>query len=144
MTQKNISDTKHWLRTARTITEALPFMRRYTGKTFVIKYGGHAIGDAELASLFASDIALLKQVGINPIVVHGGGPQIGRTLERLQVKSGFVDGLRVTDAATGGVVGMVIYGPINKSIVLPIKAPGRRAVGPSANEGNPIPQHKTT
>src|SRR3546814_7688113 len=128
MTQKNISDTKHWLRTARTITEALPFMRRYTGKTFVIKYGGHAMVDAELASLFASDIALLKQVGINPIVVHGGGPQIGRMLERLQVKSEFVDGLRVTDAATVEVVEMVLSGTINKSIVSAINAAGGRAV----------------
>src|SRR3546814_10525268 len=115
MARKNISDTQRWLRTTPTITEALPLMRRYTGKTFVIKYGGHAMLDAELASLFASDIALLKQVGINPIVVHGGGPQIGRMLERLQVKSEFVDGLRVTDAATVAVVEMVLSGTINKS-----------------------------
>ena len=87
MTEKrNISDTKHWLRTARTITEALPFMRRYAGKSFVIKYGGHAMGDSELAEIFARDIVLLKQVGINPIVVHGGGPQIGQMLERLAVQ----------------------------------------------------------
>jgi acetylglutamate kinase len=142
MTQKNISDTKHWLRTARTITEALPFMRRYAGKTFVIKYGGHAMVDAELATLFASDIALLKQVGINPIVVHGGGPQIGRMLERLQVKSEFIDGLRITDANTVEVVEMVLSGTINKSIVSAINAAGGRAVGLSGKDGNLIQARK--
>ena len=144
MKQRNISDTKHWLRTARTITEALPFMRRYTGKTFVIKYGGHAMIDDELAALFASDIALLKQVGINPIVVHGGGPQIGRMLERLQVKSEFVDGLRITDAATVEVVEMVLSGTINKSIVSAINAAGGRAVGLSGKDGNLIQAKKLT
>ncbi len=142
MTQKSISDTKHWLRTARTITEALPFLRRYNGKTFVIKYGGHAMVDAELASLFASDIALLKQVGINPIVVHGGGPQIGRMLERLQVKSEFVDGLRITDAETVEVVEMVLSGTINKSIVSAINTAGGRAVGLSGKDGNLIQAQK--
>jgi len=142
MTQKNISDTKHWLRTARTITEALPFLRRYNGKTFVIKYGGHAMVDAELAALFASDIALLKQVGINPIVVHGGGPQIGRMLERLQIKSEFVDGLRITDATTVEVVEMVLSGTINKSIVSAINAAGGRAVGLSGKDGNLIQAQK--
>ncbi len=142
MTQKSISDTKHWLRTARTITEALPFMRRYNGKTFVIKYGGHAMVDEELASLFASDIALLKQVGINPIVVHGGGPQIGRMLERLEVKSEFVDGLRITDAKTVEVVEMVLSGTINKSIVSAINAAGGRAVGLSGKDGNLIQAQK--
>src|SRR3546814_3196989 len=144
MTQKNISDTKHWLRTARTITEALPFMRRYTGKTFVIKYGGHAMVDAELSALFASDIALLKQIGINPIVVHGGGPQIGRMLERLQVRSEFVDGLRITDAATVEVVEMVLSGTINKSIVSALNAAGGRAVGLSGKDGNLIQARKLT
>jgi acetylglutamate kinase len=142
MTQKSISDTKHWLRTARTITEALPFMRRYNNKTFVIKYGGHAMVDEELSSLFASDIALLKQVGINPIVVHGGGPQIGRMLERLQVKSEFIDGLRITDAATVEVVEMVLSGTINKSIVSSINAAGVRAVGLSGKDGNLIQAQK--
>ena len=142
MTQKKISDTKHWLRTARTITEALPFMRRYAGKTFVIKYGGHAMGDTELAHLFASDIALLKQIGINPIVVHGGGPQIGAMLERLQVKSEFIDGLRITDAATVEVVEMVLSGTINKSIVSAINAAGGRAVGLSGKDGNLIQAQK--
>ena len=142
MNRKSISDTKHWLRTARTITEALPFMRRYSGRTFVIKYGGHAMVDAELSSLFASDIVLLKQVGVNPIVVHGGGPQIGRMLERLEVKSEFVDGLRVTDAKTVEVVEMVLSGTINKSIVSAINAAGGRAVGISGKDGNLIQARK--
>src|SRR6202008_3961727 len=106
----NFTETKHWLRTARTLTEALPYMQRYLGKTFVIKYGGHTqVGD-ELSRGFASDIVLIKQVGINPVVVHGGGPQIAETLDRLQLKSGFVDGLRVTDAATVEVVEIGVAG----------------------------------
>ena len=124
MTKTSFSDTKHWLRTARTITEALPFMRRYAGQTFVIKYGGHAMGDEDLAGLFARDIVLLKQIGIHPVVVHGGGPQIGSMLERLAVKSEFIDGLRVTDKATVEVVEMVLSGRINKQIVSAINAAG--------------------
>ena len=142
MTQRSISDTKNWIRTARTITEALPFMRRYAGKTFVIKYGGHAMGDAELAGLFASDIVLLRQVGINPVVVHGGGPQIGQMLERLAVQSEFVDGLRVTDAATVEIVEMVLSGTINKEIVTAINAAGGRAVGISGKDGSLIQAQK--
>lgn len=142
MSRKNISDTKHWLRTARTISEALPFMRRYAGKTFVVKYGGHAMVDEELAALFASDIVLMKQVGVNPIVVHGGGPQIGRMLERLSVQTEFVDGLRVTDAKTVEVVEMVLSGTINKSIVSAINAAGGRAVGLSGKDGNLIQAQK--
>ena len=142
MAQKNIGDTKHWLRTARTITEALPFMRRYAGKSFVIKYGGHAMGDPELAQTFARDIVLLKQVGINPVVVHGGGPQIGRMLERLAVESEFVDGLRVTDSATVEVVEMVLCGRINKEIVTAINAAGGTAVGLSGKDGNLIEAKK--
>src|SRR5258707_5290989 len=92
-TQTNFSETKHWLRTARTLTEALPYMRRYSGRSFVIKYGGDAMVDAELAEVFAPDIVLLKQGGINPIVVPWGGPQIGEMLKRLAIKSEFVDGL---------------------------------------------------
>ena len=144
MTQKNISDTKHWLRTARTITEALPFMRRYTGKTFVIKYGGHAMGDAELAQIFARDIVLLKQVGIHPVVVHGGGPQIGRMLDRLQIRSEFIDGLRVTDAETVEIVEMVLSGSINKEIVAAISAAGGTAVGLSGKDGQLIMAQKLT
>ncbi len=138
MTKRNLTDTKHWLRAARTITEALPFMRRYAGRTVVVKYGGHAMGDADLAGLFASDIVLMKQVGIHPVVVHGGGPQIGEMLERLKIKSEFIDGLRVTDAATVEVVEMVLSGTINKQIVSAINAAGGTAIGISGKDGNLI------
>ncbi len=138
MAKSTFSDAKNWLRTARTITEALPFMRRYSGRTFVIKYGGHAMGDEELASIFASDIVLLKQVGIHPIVVHGGGPQIGKMLERLKIQSKFVDGLRVTDASTVEIVEMVLSGNINKQIVKVINAAGGSAIGISGKDGNLI------
>ena len=139
MTQKtSFAETKYWLRTARTLREALPYMRRHAGKSFVIKYGGHAMGDDNLAAIFASDIVLLKQVGIHPVVVHGGGPQIGRMLERLAVKSEFVDGLRVTDAATAEVVEMVLSGSINKQIVTAINAAGGTAIGISGKDGGLI------
>jgi len=141
-TIRNFSETKHWLRTAKTLTEALPFMRRYSGKTFVIKYGGHAMGEPELAHLFAQDIVLLKQVGIHPIVVHGGGPQIGRMLERLAVKSEFVDGLRVTDQETVEIVEMVLSGTINKQIVSSINAAGGTAIGVSGKDGGLIQANK--
>ena len=138
----NFGETKQWLRTARTLTEALPYMRRYAGKTFVIKYGGHAMGDAELAGIFARDIVLLKQVGIHPVVVHGGGPQIGRMLERLKIKSEFIDGLRVTDAETVGIVEMVLSGTINKEIVAAISEAGGTAVGLSGKDGHLIQARK--
>ena len=131
----NYTETKHWLRTARTISEALPYMRRYSGKSFVIKYGGHAMVDKELAEVFARDIVLLKQVGINPIVVHGGGPQINDMLKRLDIKSEFIDGLRVTDAAAMQVVEMVLAGSLNKNIVGAIQAAGGAAVGLSGRDG---------
>ena len=139
---RNFSETKHWLRTARTITEALPYMRRYAGRTIVIKYGGHAMGDSHLADLFARDIALMKQVGINPVIVHGGGPQIGRMLEKLQVQSEFVDGLRVTDQETVEVVEMVLSGTINKQIVSAINAVGGTAIGLSGKDGGLIQARK--
>ncbi len=142
MTKRNLSDTKHWLRTARTITEALPFMRRYAGKTFVIKYGGHAMGDQKLSELFARDVVLLKQVGIHPVVVHGGGPQIGKMLERLAVKSEFVDGLRVTDAATVEFVEMVLSGAFNKQFVNVINGAGGTAIGLSGKDGGLIQASK--
>ena len=142
MTQRSFSEAKHWLRTARTITEALPFMRRYAGRTFVIKYGGHAMGDEDLARVFANDIVLLKQVGINPVVVHGGGPQIGRMLDRLKIKSEFVDGLRVTDAETVEIVEMVLSGTINKRIVSAINAAGGAAIGVSGKDGDLIQASK--
>ncbi len=138
MDKRTIADTKQWLRTARTITEALPFMRRYSGRTFVIKYGGHAMGDEKLAHVFARDIVLLKQVGIHPVVVHGGGPQIGQMLERLSVKSEFIDGLRVTDAETVEVVEMVLSGRINKQIVSTINAAGGKAIGLSGKDADLI------
>ncbi len=137
-TPKNISETKHWLRTARTLTEALPYLRRYNHKTFVVKYGGHAMGDSELARIFANDIVLMKHVGINPIVVHGGGPQIGQMLERLKVQSEFIDGLRVTDAQTVDVVEMVLSGSINKAIVNAINESGGTAIGLSGKDGGLI------
>jgi len=136
MTQIDYTETKHWLRTARTLTEALPYMRRYSGKTFVIKYGGHAMVNKELAGVFAQDIVLLRQVGINPIVVHGGGPQINQMLDRLQIKSHFIDGLRVTDAPTMEVVEMVLAGTTNKHIVSAINAAGGKAVGLSGRDAN--------
>ena len=136
--EKNFTETKNWLRTARTITEALPYMRRYAGKVFVIKYGGHAMGDDELANTFARDIVLLKQVGVNPIVVHGGGPQIGAMLERLKIRSEFVQGLRVTDQATVEIVEMVLSGSINKELVTAINRAGGTAIGLSGKDGNLI------
>ena len=127
-----------WLDKARTLSEALPYMRRYAGETFVVKYGGHAMGDPELAKMFARDVVLLKQVGINPIVVHGGGPQIGQMLDRLKIKSEFVDGLRVTDKETVEIVEMVLCGSINKAVVTEINEAGGNAVGLSGKDGNLI------
>ena len=143
MTQAlNFTETKYWLRTARTLTEALPYLKRYNGKRFVIKYGGHAMVDAELSKVFAQDIVLLQQVGINPIIVHGGGPQIGKMLDRLQLKSEFIDGLRVTDEATMEVVEMVLAGSINKQIVSAINAEGGRAVGLSGKDAGLLQARK--
>lgn len=130
------------LATAGVLSEALPFMRRHSGKTFVIKYGGHAMGDDKLAASFARDVVLLKQVGINPIVVHGGGPQIGAMLERLRIKSEFIDGLRVTDRETVEIVEMVLSGSINKAIASAINAAGGRAVGISGKDGDLIQARK--
>lgn len=120
---------------AETLTEALPYMQRYAGKTFVVKYGGHAMGDPELARDFAEDVVLMKAVGINPVVVHGGGPQIGAMLKKLDVESRFVDGLRVTDAETAKVAEMVLSGSINKELVNWIAQAGGRAVGISGKDG---------
>ncbi|MEI8396701.1 MAG: acetylglutamate kinase [Rhodospirillaceae bacterium] len=131
-----------WLAKARTLSEALPYMRRYAGRTFVIKYGGHAMGDEELGLCFARDIVLLKQVGINPVVVHGGGPQIGNMLKRLQIKSEFVDGLRVTDRETVEIAEMVLSGSINKQIVSMIHEAGGRAVGLSGKDAQLIQARK--
>ena len=130
------------LRTARTLVEALPYMRRFTGQTFVIKYGGHAMGDAQLADDFARDVVLMKQVGINPVVVHGGGPQIGAMLDRLKIKSSFIDGLRVTDDETVDIVEMVLSGSINKAVVTAINGAGGVAVGISGKDGRLIQARK--
>ncbi len=127
-----------WLGQATVLSEAMPYMRRHAGETFVIKYGGHAMGDPELADMFARDIVLLRQIGINPIVVHGGGPQIAGMLERLKIKSEFIDGLRVTDEETIDVVEMVLSGSINKQIVSSINAAGGFAIGLSGKDGHLI------
>jgi acetylglutamate kinase len=129
---------------AAVLSEALPFFRRYSGKTVVVKYGGHAMGDEVVAERFAADVVLLKQVGINPIVVHGGGPQIGQMLKRLRIKSDFIDGLRVTDRATVEIVEMVLSGSINKQIVSAINARGGYAIGLSGKDANLIRARKLT
>lgn len=127
---------------AETLVEALPYLQRYAGATFVVKYGGHAMGDPELARDFAEDVVLLKAVGINPVVVHGGGPQIGSMLKRLGVESRFVDGLRVTDAETAQIAEMVLAGSINKEIVGWIGAAGGRAVGISGKDAGLVVAEK--
>ena len=124
-----------WLARADILTEALPYMRRHAGKAVVVKYGGHAMGDNALSAAFARDIVLMRQVGINVVVVHGGGPQIGAMLDKVGVESEFVDGLRVTTAEAVGVVEMVLSGQVNKSIVAQITAEGGRAVGLSGKDG---------
>ncbi|WP_073953401.1 acetylglutamate kinase [Thalassospira sp. TSL5-1] len=129
---------------AKVLSEALPYMRRYNGQKIVIKYGGHAMGDPELARLFAQDVVLLKQVGMNPIVVHGGGPQIGQMLKELNIQSEFVDGLRVTDQQTIDVVEMVLAGKINKEIVSNINASGGVAVGLCGKDAHLITARKLT
>lgn len=127
---------------AETLTDALPYMQRYKGKTFVVKYGGHAMGDPELARDFAEDVVLLKAVGINPVVVHGGGPQIGSMLKRLGVESQFVGGLRVTDAETARIAEMVLAGSINKEIVSWIGAAGGKALGISGKDSGLVTARK--
>lgn len=136
------ADLATWLEKAATLSEALPYMQVYGGRTFVVKYGGHAMGDPSLAAQFAHDIVLLKRIGINPIVVHGGGPQIGDMLERLKIKSDFVDGLRVTDRATVEIVEMVLSGSINKQIVTAINRAGGVAVGLSGKDGDLVRARK--
>ena len=125
------------------LVEALPYLQRYAGQTFVVKYGGHAMGDPELARDFAEDIVLLKAVGIRPVVVHGGGPQIGAMLKRLGHESRFVDGLRVTDAATAEVAEMVL-GAINKDLVRWINEAGGKAVGLSGKDAGLVRAEKVT
>jgi acetylglutamate kinase len=142
MNGERVPPTDEWLAKAGVLADALPFMREHAGETVVVKYGGHAMGDDVVAQNFARDIVLLKQVGINPIVVHGGGPQIGAMLERLKIKSSFIDGLRVTDADTVDIVEMVLCGSINKQIVSAINRAGGFAVGMSGKDGNLIRAQK--
>jgi len=129
---------------AAVLAEALPYLRRYAGQTVLVKYGGHAMGKGDNGDPFARDIVLLKQVGINPIVVHGGGPQIGQMLQRLGIKSSYVDGLRVTDAETMEVVEMVLAGTVNKQLVAAINAAGGCAIGLSGKDGGLIRARKLT
>lgn len=129
---------------AETLIEALPYLKRYEGRTFVVKYGGHAMGDPALAQDFAEDIVLLKAVGINPVVVHGGGPQIGRMLKALGIESHFVNGLRVTDKATAEVAEMVLSGAINKELVGWIAKAGGKAIGISGKDGAMVTARKVS
>ncbi len=127
---------------ARILTESLPYIQRFTGKTFVIKFGGNAMTDGELQESFARDVVLMKLVGMNPIVVHGGGPQIGELLERLNIESEFVDGMRVTDEHTMNVVEMVLGASVNKEIVDSIHRNGGRAIGITGKDGQLIQARK--
>jgi len=131
-----ISETKggDWLKQTSILSQALPFMQRYAGKNITIKFGGSAMGEDKLSTSFARDIVLLKQVGINPVVIHGGGPRIKKMLDRLKVKSSFVDGLRVTDKETMDIVEMVLSGSINKEIVMEINKEGGMAIGLSGKD----------
>ncbi len=138
--QPNIDPS--WLEKAHTLAEALPFMNKHAGSTFVIKYGGNAMGDAASSRDFARDVVLLKQVGINPVVVHGGGPQISSMLDRLKIRSSYVDGLRVTDEETVGIVEMVLSGSINKQVVTAINAEGGCGIGLSGKDGGLIKARK--
>jgi len=139
--QRRRKDEEVW-DSARILSEALPFIQRYAGQTLVIKFGGHAMGSSELTQNFARDVVLLKQVGINPVIVHGGGPQIGRMLERLNVKSEFVDGLRVSDIETVEIAEMVLSGGINKGLVQAINKVGGLAVGISGKDAGLIKAKK--
>ena len=136
MDNNDLNNSRDLNERAEILMETLPFMRRYTNKVIVIKFGGHAMGKKEYIKSFAQDISLLQQVGILPVVVHGGGPQIGEMLEKLKIQSSFIDGLRVTDEATIDVVEMVLCGVINKNIVSAISNEGANAVGISGKDGN--------
>ena len=127
---------RDWIATARTLNEALPYLQRYDGATVVIKFGGNAMGDADAMASFARDIVLMRQVGVNPVIVHGGGPMIADMLDRLGIKTEFVRGKRVTDQATAEVVEMVLSGLVNKRIVQAINAEGGRALGLSGKDAN--------
>ena len=136
--QSNSSKSDMWLDKVATLIESLPYMKQYSGLSVVIKFGGHAMGEQASTEAFASDIVLLQQVGAKPVVVHGGGPQIGSMLSRLEMESNFIDGLRVTDQQTISIVEMVLAGAINKSLVASISAAGGMSVGISGKDGNLI------
>ncbi|MCI2394414.1 acetylglutamate kinase [Aliiroseovarius sediminis] len=125
---------RDWIATARTLSEALPYLQRYTGATVVIKFGGNAMGSDEDMASFARDVVLMRHVGVKPVIVHGGGPMINAMLDRLKIKSEFVNGKRVTDAATVEVVEMVLSGAVNKRIVQAINDEGGKAVGLSGKD----------
>lgn len=130
------------LNVAQVLTEALPYIQRFTGKTIVVKFGGNAMVDPALHESFARDIVLMKLVGMNPVVVHGGGPQIGALLEKLNIKTEFVDGMRVTDAETMDVVEMVLGGSVNKEIVASLNRNGGKALGVTGKDGQLIRANK--
>jgi acetylglutamate kinase len=134
--EKSTAQTRDWIATARTLSEAVPFLQRYDGATIVIKLGGHAMGSDAAMADFARDVVLMKQCNVNPVVVHGGGPMINEMLRRLDIKSEFVEGKRVSDAATVEVVEMVLSGRINKHITQAINAAGGKAVGLSGKDAN--------
>lgn len=135
---KTQSMNRDWIATARTLNQALPYLQRYSNATVVIKLGGHAMGSDDAMDEFARDVVLMRQVGVNPVVVHGGGPMINAMLDRLAIKSEFVNGKRVTDAATMDVVEMVLSGLVNKRIVEAINSQGGRAVGISGKDAGLI------
>ena len=132
--EKQTAMKRDWIATARTLSEALPYLQRYDGAVVVVKFGGNAMGDAEAMDTFARDVVLMKQIGINPIIVHGGGPMINEMLGRLDIQSDFVNGKRVSDAATVEVVEMVLSGRVNKRIVQAINDQGGKAVGLSGKD----------
>ena len=134
---KRRSNETGWT-SAKTLSEALPFIQRYADQTIVIKFGGNAMGSEDLTQQFANDVVLLQQMGLRPVIVHGGGPQIGTMLKRLNIQSEFVDGLRVSDIATVEVAEMVLSGAINKSIVHALNQAGGKAVGLSGKDANLI------
>ena len=135
---KKRDDMQGWIDTARTLSQALPFMQRYDNAIIVIKLGGHAMGSEEAMQTFARDVVLMRQVGINPVIINGGGPMINQMLEKLNIKSKFVDGKRVTDEATMEIVEMVLSGNVNKRIVQAINDQGGSAVGLSGKDANLI------
>ncbi len=136
--EKSAAMNRDWIATARTLSEALPYLQRYDGATVVIKLGGHAMGDDEAMARFARDIVLMKQCNLHPVIVHGGGPMINQMLDRLSITSDFINGKRVTDAATMEVVEMVLSGSVNKRIVQAINAEGGKAAGLSGKDAELI------